>query len=259
MEPQVVHRFVDEPIVVRGEPALDQAPVADVEPRRRPGKPPPRQRRKLVRVRLARRDGLDRRLQQRLPDRPLFVPRVIDSGQERQGEILQVRPDRLVRKQTTQFPDVPARVRVAQIRQHLPDLRAAEQMLLRFLEERRQRLRPPDEHAREAVVEETLVTESAATPGEDDHAFRRQPLHVRGREFIQPFPGNRKLLLGRHRIAQGGDDLHPLIRQWRDPFLDQPPFFVPVLVEEVLRRPERGRARGVEARFQKQRQVLRKP
>ena len=161
-----------------------------------------------------------------------------------------MRPNSLIREQGAKLLSIAGAVCVPEIGQHLPDLGAAEQMLLRALEERRQRFLPPDEHAGEAVVEEALVAESVAAPVEGEYALRGQLVHVCRLESVQRFLGNRKLLCNRHLVTEGLHHLHPLIRRC-DSCCDRPPLLVPVLLKYFRRR--------VEAGFEKEGQVLRKP
>ena len=133
--PQVAHGGGGEPVVVRGEPALDHAaPVRESEPGGRLEEPSPREGRQRVRVRGIGFDGLQRGCDPSLPDRPLLLGRIPDVGEEREGEILEMGPDALAREQSAQLPHVQRRVRIPEVRQRLSDSGTAEQMLLRALQ-----------------------------------------------------------------------------------------------------------------------------
>ena len=98
----------------------------------------PSERRQLVRVRCSFLDGLERRRGPPFPDRPLLLRGVRDLGEKRERKLLDLRPDPFVREQAGNFPHVAISAVVTEISQHLSDLGAPEQMLLRLPEERDQ-------------------------------------------------------------------------------------------------------------------------
>ena len=145
----------------------------------------------------------------------------------------------------------------AQVREYLPDLGAAKQVLLGRLQERHQRFRSTDEYAGEGVVEEALVAECVAAAVAGEHPFGRELVYVVSGERVQCFAAHRELLGARHLVGKGLDDPHPVVvGRWRDALRHRPSLGIPVPVEDLGGGAERRRAGGIELGVEKQGQVL---
>ena len=151
---------------------------------------PPRHRGKPGWVFRARGDVVQRRHDPRSPNVPFLFRRIGHSRQQSKHQVLDVRANVIVRKQLADFGQIPLPVRVTEVDEDLPDLRATEQMLLRGLEEGRERLPAADESSCETVVEEALVTESVAASVEGQDTLGGHSSQVFRRTSVQFFSGD---------------------------------------------------------------------
>ena len=136
VQANVLHRGVDGP-PLRCEPLRDQTVLVRVtKPRYRSKEMLPGEIRELVIARAVRLQGFEERPEQLLPEGPLLVAWLRHVREECECQVVEVRTNALVRHDGTQFAEIPSAVRVAKIRKHLPNLTAAEQMLLRAREKR---------------------------------------------------------------------------------------------------------------------------
>ena len=144
---------------------------------------------------------------------------------------LDVRANVIVGKQLTDLGQIPWPVRVTDVDEHLPDLRAAEQMLLRGLEEGQERLLTADEESRDTVVEEALVTESVTVSIEGENTFGGHSSQVFRRTAVQSLSGDGQFPSSRHLFTKNPYHIHPPIRQ----ILGQNgTLLIPIPVEELL-------------------------
>ena len=200
---EIGDRHVLESIAAGGEPADDQSAFVDeVEPGRRAEQLPPGKLRHRVRIRRRVPKSAQFGLHPRFPDRPLIVARIADLREKREREFLEMETDTIVGEKLSELTRVARFMGSAKVGEHLADLGASKEVLLRASDKGDECSPFPDKAAGEAVVEEALVPEPAPSPVEDEDAFGGNGFKIGQREAVHHLLGDGKLLRSRHLVAE---------------------------------------------------------